>query len=647
MIIHRHAFFAGFAAIVASHGCSGGDPLSEPPIGEAASAIAAVCPGTVQVGRVQPGAVCPPPAAGSAWVHQRLFDGLAPQLPAVLAPFCVYTWTGAGAPDLGKLPSYQGQAPGQWLDPDCMSVAGMAPFDNAMAAITPELEQSFFAQIEAPIGLPPAPGNTGAGVRVAVVDAWPDVGKIGNFEHGFAMAAIARRVACGGASFAPCFMRPSPHLALDLVAPDVRNPVYGGFFGYQTRLARAIAEAVFARAALTPQDKLVINLSVGWDDRYNIRPGGLPSEAVNAVRAALEHAACQGALAIAAAGNAGSGPAPGSGPVYPAAWEQTPAPACAGPVTRPLVYAVGGVDGRDMPIANTRPGGRPTLAAPAFVVPGVMANGTTNVISGPFTGTSVAAAITSGVAASVWNRNGGLRPDQVMGLLRGSAVNTPDTADFCLGPSCGLVARISQCRALEAVMGTALSCVKIPFAGGVNPVWSPSDRATIQSLSVATYDGQNLLTLDTPAACSSPIFIPFGLASYPGTWPCPSEQLPNSIEAPTVGPQPPPDPCPACTLHPHPADPSILVFVINARIPVAYPQTLSLRSRSGEVARFDLASAYDATGATLLGAGLTGGQVYTVKLPPIAGRYGSDYQYALVEWVNTPDAETTSYLMVE
>lgn len=649
MTIHRHAFFVGIAAIVANNGCNGEAASPEPPIGEAASAVAAVCPGTVQVGRVQPGAPCPEPLDESPWVRQRLFQGLAQPLPAVLEPFCLYTWTGQGPPDLGKLPSYQNKGPNEWLDPDCMSVAGMAPFHDAMAAITPELEQSFFAQIEAPAFLPPPP-NGGAGVRVAVVDAWPGIGKIGNFEHGFAMAAIARRIACGGVTGA-CYMMPSPHLALDLMAPDVRNPVNGGFFGYQTRLARAISEAVFAKAALAPQDKLIINLSVGWDGRYNIRPDGQPSEAVLAVRAALEHAACEGALAIAAAGNAGSGPAPGVGPVFPAAWETTPAPSCAGAVPvppRPLVYAVGGVDGRDMPVPNVRPGGRPTLAAPAFMVPGVMMNGSLNVISGPFTGSSVAAAITSGVAASVWNRNGALRPDEVMGKIRANAVSTLDTADFCLGSTCPPVARISQCRALEDVMGIPLSCTKIPFKGGINPIISPTDRTFIEGLSAATFNGQFLVTPNLPAGCSWPIKIPYGLTSYPGPWPCPSEMLPNAIVMPTVGPQPAPDPCGACTVYVYPASPAILLLNMNSRVPTAFPQTLSLRSRTGTEVRFDLASAEDTTSRVTLGVdGLTGGQVYTVQLPQITERLGTDYHYAMIEWVNTPDAQTTSYLMVE
>lgn len=648
MSMKRQAWIAGITAIVGASGCGAEAPpkIAGERVGEAESALVATCPGTRQIGQLTQGGQCPGPVSGitSHWTVDRLFAGLAAPLPPALEPFCLYTWTDTTAPDFADLPTYLGAPPASWLDPDCMSVAAMTPSDSAVAvaAVTPELEQAFFEQIEAPFALPPAP-NGGAPVRVAVVDAWPSVGNVGTFEHGFGMAAIARRIACGGASGAPCFMTVSPHLALDLVEPSVRNPVNGGFFGYQGRLARMIAEAVLARAALAPDDKLILNLSLGWDGRFTAGPDGLISEASIAVRTALEYAACEGALVIAAAGNAGSGPAPGAGPVFPAAWEQRLAPSCAGPTPRPLVYAVGGVNGRDLPLASVRPGARPVLAAPAFVVPGVMDNlGPDPVITGPFTGSSVAAAVASGIAASVWHRSPGLRADEVIGLLRANAVSSTTPADFCLTAPCGPVQRLSLCRSLEAAIGGPLACTKIPFGAGHDATWSAADRATVEALSTASYDGTDLVTLDSPPICSVGIYIPLGGTGVPGPYPCPSETLPNSIVAPTVGPQPPPDPCPACHCYNDPSSSTILLLAINEDVSKASPQTLTFTTSGGAVAaRYDLTSAKDTDGYPL-SSGLAGGNVYKVELPGVS----VSFEYATIEWVNTPEAQTTSYLIL-
>ncbi|MFT3768591.1 MAG: S8/S53 family peptidase [Minicystis sp.] len=644
MTIHRQAWIAGIVAILGASGCGGEGSGAPEPLGEAASALVApVCPGTQQIGRVEQGDTCPAPIAGDAgsqggWTVDRLFAGLAPTLPPELSAFCVYTWTGSGPPSFSSLPSYHSAPPSSWLDPDCMAGAAMADSDIARGALTPELEQAFAAELETPATLPAAP--IGGPVRVAVVDAWPGVGRVGNFDHGFGMAAIARRIACGPGP-SSCFLTAAPHLALDLVAPDVHNVFNGGFFGYQSRLARAIVEAVTARAATAPDDKLVINLSVGWDSRYNVGPDGLISEPVIAVRTALEFAACQGALVIAAAGNAGSGLNPGVGPVSPAAWESIAAPTCAGPVTRPLVYAIGGLDGRDLPLANTRPGGLPRLAAPAYMAPGVMNDSSGPVITGPFTGSSVAAAVASGIAASVWHQDPSLRPDQVMAYLHASAVVSPIPADFCLGASCGVVRRLSLCRALEAVTMTALSCTKIPFAAGHNPTWSAADRATIEGLVTHDYSGTDLVDVITPSICSSEVYVPSGSTHTFTPYPCPQEQLPNSIVMPTVGPNPPPDPCPACSVYIGRSSESVLLLSISSRVAVAYPQVMSLRDRTGVVARYDLASAKDSADYPL-GKGLYGGQVYRVALPPIT----DTFDYATIEWVPTVDAETTSFLIV-
>jgi hypothetical protein len=189
-----------------------------------------------------------------------------------------------------------------------------------------------------------------------------------------------------------CIAMVSSHLALPLENAETRNEKDGGRLGTQGDLAQAINRAVEAWLAEPSQPHLVINLSVGWDRRIGgPDPDGPNAHGgpVRAVHAALERAACLGALVVAAAGNDSGGPQAKQGPLYPAAWETEPMPtpeACKkiGAVRskggssgadsksrtnfeanrRPLLFSAGGLLGNDRPLPTGRNGGRPRLAAP-------------------------------------------------------------------------------------------------------------------------------------------------------------------------------------------------------------------------------------------------------------------------------------------
>ncbi len=127
------------------------------------------------------------------------------------------------------------------------------------------------------------------------------------------------------------------------------------------------------------------------------------------------------------------------GPLFPGAFENDPAPSpstCAawfdaqsstsakdGSPYNPLVFAVAAVDQQDEPIRATRRAGRPPLAAYGFLV---TTRDTMNDASdypiAPLSGSSMAAAAVSGIAALVW----GVRPDlsarRVMELIYESGV---------------------------------------------------------------------------------------------------------------------------------------------------------------------------------------------------------------------------------
>jgi hypothetical protein len=642
---------AALVPLVGLAACLSGAPPEREPTASAASALtsADTCPGTRWIGALDQSGSCPTPLS-SAWSYQPLFAGAGATIPAGLDRYCLYELTHAGLPsatDLGNLPGHGVKTATQWLDADCMVVAPLGATANAVAAITPELDQSFASAVEVPTLLPT---SNGPGVRVAVVDSWPTSTTVGTLEHGFGMAGIIRRLACGAAPSPDCYMTLAPHLALNLLEPGVRDNVAGGYFGFQGRLAWSILNAVQSWQSVPSSGKLVINLSVGWDAQYNADELGGDSMAVKAARAALEYAACSGALVIAAVGNAATGPSASSGPMYPAAWNQVAAPACAG-AARPLVYAVGGVDARDQPLGNARPGSRAPLAAPAFQVPGVMTLSGAPIVTGPFTGSSSAAAVTSAVAAAVWHQNGSLTPQGVMDLVRASAVVGPDLADFCApGAPCTATRRVSLARAVEAAASTTLSAPRHGWGTGTNPVWSSSDVLLIDGLAGSSplFHGNNLVTPVLPAGCSSPIFtlaIAPRLPAYPAIYdPCPSESASNDMIAPAVCPQPGFNPCPACAMLASPYA-WILDLGISERVEggLAYAQVLSLSNGSGVVARYDLARATTDSGVYLAD-GLSAGKVYKVTLPAFSA---SGFKTASIAWIDGAGSTASSELIVQ
>ncbi|MEZ4469157.1 MAG: S8/S53 family peptidase, partial [bacterium] len=362
----------------------------------------------------------------------------------------------------------------------------------------------------------PRPATPLDPVRIAVADTSPfsDDGEAndGRSEHGLAMGRIAKVLSCPP-GMGPCPGYVTHHLALPRVSATVR-PADGGFFGYQSEVAIAIESAVRKWRQAPPEEggqHLVINLSLGWDGRHggpmvagpaDLRPG------VRAVYAALAVASCHGALVIASAGNRSGGPdeAGNRGPLFPAGWETRAAPTAQQcreiygieePVVseaayRPLVYAVGGVRPDDQPLGNTRPGGRPSLAVPAFqAVVGVDDGTGTYVSSGLHTGTSVAAAALSGIAAALWAYRPDLDAHALMEQIYRSGVNlSPDPdgdpvqADFCALAACPAVHRVSMCLAYKQICAggegrcngaaaTALACATPPAYGGSLDVLAP------------------------------------------------------------------------------------------------------------------------------------------------------------------------------
>lgn len=180
---------------------------------------------------------------------------------------------------------------------------------------------------------------------------------------------------------------------------------------------------------------------------------------VQAVYAALTLAACDGVLSLAAAGNDRGLRCEQQGPLAPAAWEShiVPIDECqaleldtSGFEEGPLVYAVGGLDAKDRPIANALSQSMPTRALYAHQVVVPVGGGD---YSEPLTGTSLATAAEAGIAAERWAQSPSDSAHDVMTALDASGLPIGNlSADW--GPSQGLpVRRIDAHSALDGGPG--------------------------------------------------------------------------------------------------------------------------------------------------------------------------------------------------
>jgi hypothetical protein len=487
-------------------------------------------------------------------------NGAVPKPPEMNNIFCLYQWTGGGEPNANAFDQGFVLLP----EPDCAVVAAQASPPEAYRAT---LAAGFEAQIEQFPGaaLPDIPGHPRpGGVRVAVLDTVPDQaagpGDIGDAsnaaEHGRSVGRIIQRAACpecptlaGGTTQWP--VKIANHTALD-VAQDGRSwdAATGGYFGYQGRVAQTIWEA-FQSNYTDPADlNLIINLSLGWDRRYS-RSDRDPARlrpAVVAARMAIAHAACQGALIIAAAGNDAGGPTGGAAPMLPAAW-QTDARACApgGPLVT-HIYAVGGLTPSDTPLPSARALSRPRLAAPGlFATVAQRGGGYTT----PLSGTSAATAVVSAAAAVIWRYLPGLTAAQIMRRVYTSGVNLGEPAEYYGGMAAPDVHRVSVCRAAvaafnEACMDLGAGCATTVAAAGCAPVAARAGVAPAPDEAGGDDDPEALVDVDAAITLDDTVRWPgcahtdlrVDLAHLPSN-PCPADQYYSGNVAPWgVSPQP-------------------------------------------------------------------------------------------------------------
>jgi hypothetical protein len=380
----------------------------------------------------------PCPTRGNGWTVSQLgHDG-------PLAKYCVYEKnhpTSDPAPHgaAGDCPAYA-----QTLDEDYLS----ASFTRGVGAI-PADELSRLTE-------------AWSRVRIAVIDTGPSSAShqtcTDSPTHGQKMASIVQNIAhgCFAGTTAPCEREVHSYVGLPRTAPDMKiaDQACGGEIGYASDVAVAIAQALDEWQNNDGDARLIINLSLAWSPDTT-------STDQQPVYEMLERAACHGALIIAAAGNRSPYSCDDSS-FAPAQWETHRRPTPEQCRTKfgivppnseehpydPLVHSITPLTDSRQDLLSSPPSAASRIAALGFQATAIGADAAP---MAPISGSSVSAAVVSGIAALVWSGNPELSPAAVMhkiwdsGEPRAATVQTqlPGTAQdqkvvsACAALSCG------------------------------------------------------------------------------------------------------------------------------------------------------------------------------------------------------------------
>lgn len=548
------------------------------------------------------------------WTAERVFRGR--QLPTDLAGLCLYTWAPSSpgtVPSADQVHQLLGASGAQGMVEDAPVLYPSAGFTAEEVAVFAGLRAALRAQVGDAWLLPAMPARPV--VRIAVIDSAPDAppGLIrpGASRHGDTLAHLIEDLVCrpsiDGKSGPTCAAEVTTVLALPWLSPGVAGPS-GGYLGTLSDLARAIERAVTlwqsdrSTAPSTTPARLLLNLSVGWEDTPQIADCSAATAATQgaparAVRGILQFAVAQGALVVAAAGNDSAGPAPRTGLLCPGRYQAVPQD---GDPARSLVVAVSGVDYQDRPLETVRPRGITGIA-------GLGLGGVAWVPGDPvppqLIGSSVSAAVVSAVGALVWAARPNWLTSQVVAAVY-SGGRDVGAADECpLSIAQCRSHRVSVCGALQ-VAGASPSC-----SPPAPRVWScPALPAETDALAAAFASVP--LTADALASWTT----------------APRNLAPTVQVAPSVFPQPISGTCPTC-----------LVDAEAASVPYLSVPALGQDLRDAElVVRLPDASLH----AIALGTLTANSSPYAFSLPPgwiIQSAYltgfDSAHQYSITEQV--------------
>lgn len=366
-----------------------------------------LCSGTRRVVPLAAGETCPD-LTGAGWHSTTLLDHCVYAMAADVEPARVVPPDQFAA--LAVLNETEAENPFEkvWENAPNRPVADPLPDCRVLPLGDPHASEELLADFSRRTALL-KPSNPLRPVLVAVIDTAPVETRRGAATHGRLIAAIVRDVSGGVApQLDPSESSEKPFIEIGtwLGLPRAQRPIEpgtGGYFGSQAELAIAIDAVVQHWQTTRPGSALIINLSVGWEPLAGV------TTAESLVVAALARAACHGALIIAAAGNQPPQSC-AEGLMGPAFFSQTPGPKVAqctslGIVDAkppegdyPLVYPITALDDDGTELGTNRPNANSPLAA--LGRGGISKVGTTTL--GPMSGSSVAAAVVSGLAARTW-----------------------------------------------------------------------------------------------------------------------------------------------------------------------------------------------------------------------------------------------------
>ncbi len=518
----------------------------------------------------QPGQGCPPV---DGWSESPLYGDIkgVEALPPQMERYCVYTWSRDGEPTGAP------EVPGASVEPDPPVVVPQQP--SSLTTMQKEIDErrgelivdvTGSKGVESPTNSPYDGSKPVAWVAIvdtvdfqSPADAWPSYDANPQLRHGLAMGEMIRAVRC-------------PHeekkcLGHQFFVNAFPPELDGGRReqGTVATLSHAVVEAVERWKSLrAPDEPLVINISLGWDllhhqalndsrdvslspnrAELSVRNEGVlqSSASLETAYGALAWAACQGALVIAATGNNRGARCDQQGTMGPAAFEAMPTPSAAscqslglGPAPQPvgrLVYGVGAVDSSAEPIALTRLGSITGRAAFGYQAH-VELEG--DEFSPPWTGTSVATAVVSAVAAQAWSYAPGRPAIQLMDSIDASATTTSVDPQWTAGGISEMPV-ITAYGALESI------------AGADNPYAPPPASISVESLTTAQQKYAQQLTPSTSSQSgkSTPVPKNFCAGVANGVF----ERIPGVPPFPDVTyltdelrPQPPIGICPTCVV---------------------------------------------------------------------------------------------------
>lgn len=501
--------------------------------------------------------------AGSqgGWRGQPLFSSSE----GYLRQFCRYTWESASAapPDLDALPHPEDSVVG--VARDCPIVTPQA--DDSAA--DDRFQELVHAAFEARVGRPTMPPELDERtVLVSLVDTIPESlvtrGLTPHTRHGLTLRELIEGLVCDGDR---CVAEVTNSLGLPRLDDGHADRERGGYYGSLSDLARGVVESTDTWSKQGYASRLVMVLAVGWEPREQLGPLALldaplpqlltpaavdsvPVE-VQAILAALVHAACKDAIVLASAGNDGAAACEQPGPVGPGFLVQRPAPSpeeCASlgfddsrkDAAGPLLHTVSHIALDGGPASNARHGATASLVAPG------VAFGTAAGDGEMLIGSSVAAAATAATAAWLWSYFPDLSGSEVMDIVYESGRPVSGaTSEFQLGERPVAAHEISSCGALT------LACERLGGAGCDPP---PGCAELPDSVMALASHGAGMLACSRPSSTTITLGADFGASSTAmnaceqptTTWPATSLPATDPASWPWAEPTPPVTYCPRC-----------------------------------------------------------------------------------------------------